>query len=222
MKVAPLGIAQLGIAPTSHTLAGETVQLLRSGALYWPAESILFVADPHFGKAATFRARGVPVPVGTTAETLARLDASVEATGAKRIVVLGDFVHARLAAGIATLDTLVAWRARRAALGLAVVTGNHDRHAGRLPVDLGIERLAPGVRFGPFAALHEPAYPREGYGLAGHVHPVVALHDRTRSRLRVACFWETAGHIVLPAFGAFTGGAEIVPAPGDRVWVVDR
>ena len=68
------------------TLQGEAVQLLPDPALWWPAQHTLCVADVHLGKAATFRARGVPVPLGTTRGTLARLDAALAASAAGGIV----------------------------------------------------------------------------------------------------------------------------------------
>ena len=69
--------------------------LLGERAVYWERARTLLVADPHFGKAAAFRAAGVLVPRGTTGETLSRLDAALDRTRAERIVFLGDFLHAR-------------------------------------------------------------------------------------------------------------------------------
>ncbi|HWJ95785.1 MAG TPA: metallophosphoesterase, partial [Telluria sp.] len=111
-------------------VAGEEVLLLPQKALYWPRERLLVVADIHFGKAAAFRSLGVPVPHGTTAENLAALDALVERHGARGIVFLGDFLHAKAAHAPATQRSLLAWRERHPALDLLLVRGNHDRHAG--------------------------------------------------------------------------------------------
>ena len=77
-------------------IAGEQLVLLPERAAYWRRVQTLLVADPHFGKAAAFRAAGVPVPRGTTTGSLARLDAALARTGATRIVFLGDFLHARV------------------------------------------------------------------------------------------------------------------------------
>src|SRR4051812_6702373 len=71
------------------TLAGEAVELLPQRALYWPAQQTLFVADVHLGKAAAFRAGGVPIPRGTTANDLDRLSMLITVTGARRLIVLG-------------------------------------------------------------------------------------------------------------------------------------
>src|SRR5512140_483642 len=75
-------------------LCNERVQLLAQRALFWPRERALFVADVHLGKAASFRAGGVPVPRGSTASDLERLSVLVARTGAQRLAVLGDFLHA--------------------------------------------------------------------------------------------------------------------------------
>src|SRR6185436_13839134 len=71
------------------SVAGEQLRLLGERAVFWERVRTLFVADPHFGKAAAFRAAGVLVPRGTTGETLSRLDAALDRTGAERIVFLG-------------------------------------------------------------------------------------------------------------------------------------
>ena len=76
------------------TLAGEPVHLLAGHALWWPAGATVFVADVHLGKAATFRARGIPVPGGTTQDNLARLTALLHGLPARRLVVLGDHYRA--------------------------------------------------------------------------------------------------------------------------------
>jgi DNA ligase-associated metallophosphoesterase len=201
-------------------LAGERVVLLGERALFWPAASLLLVADPHWGKAAAFRAAGLPVPGGTTTEGLARLTRALERTGAGRLVFLGDLLHAREGRAPRTLAAARAWRERHPRVEMALVRGNHDRRAGDPPPELGIEpRDAPWV-LPPFVLAHHPAASPAGYVLAGHVHPSVTLRGRGRQRKRLPCFHLGARVGVLPAFGAFTGTADVLPLPGDRVFVV--
>ena len=76
-------------------LRGESLVLLPERAMYWPAMEALFIADPHWGKAATFRAYGIPVPSGTTDEGIARLDRLAQRTCARQIIFLGDLLHAK-------------------------------------------------------------------------------------------------------------------------------
>jgi DNA ligase-associated metallophosphoesterase len=206
-------------------LAGSVVRLLAQRALWWPAERTLFVADVHLGKAETFRALGVPVPAGPTEATLRRLAALVDDTAARRLVVLGDLLHARVAQQSATLGALRAWRRERAALHFTLVRGNHDDRAGDPPADLGIEVVDAPSRLGPFALCHEPEPTPDpcapaGYRLAGHRHPAVRLRGRAGDRARLPCFQVGPGQAVLPAFGEFTGAADVVPAPRERLFAI--
>ncbi|HVR50148.1 MAG TPA: ligase-associated DNA damage response endonuclease PdeM [Pseudorhodoferax sp.] len=196
--------------------AGEPLVLLPERALWWPARRTLLVADLHLGKAAAFRAAGQPVPAGTTRRNLARLDGLIAQHGAQALVVLGDFLHAEAARTPALLDALAAWRARHAALAITLVRGNHDRHAGDPPPDLGIAVVDEPLLLGPFACCHHPQPHATHCVLAGHLHPVCVLQGPGRDRLRLPCFVEQAGQAWLPAFGEFTGGWRVDAAPGRR------
>src|SRR5215212_9326580 len=151
------------------TIAGEQVYLLNERALYWPGASTLVVADLHWGKAATFRSVGIPIP--TTSDDLARLDSALQRTQARRMVVLGDLFHAK-AGRVAshTLAELRRWRSLAAPVEILLVRGNHDRHAGDPPADLRINCINAPAFVPPFIFRHEPAVSDGGYGLAGHVH----------------------------------------------------
>ena len=137
-------------------LQGEAVTLLPERAVYWPRAAALIIADPHFGKAAAFRAGGIPVPGGTTAAMLARLGAALDRTSARRLVVLGDLLHARAGRAAHTLDQVAAWRAARPELDITLVRGNHDTRAGDPPADWGVECLDAPVSEPPFVWLHQP------------------------------------------------------------------
>ncbi|NHZ40771.1 ligase-associated DNA damage response endonuclease PdeM [Massilia aquatica] len=199
-------------------LADETVLLLPEKALYWPARRMLVIADIHFGKAAAFRAQGVPVPRGTTSENLDALDALMAAHPTREIVFLGDFLHARAAHASATLAAMQAWRARHPDLVLTLVRGNHDKHAGDPAASLSIGMVDEPHMVGPFAFCHHPDIAAAGYVLAGHVHPVYRLSTRLDS-LRLPCFLIGPTRMVLPSFGAFTGGFAITPSTGEHVCV---
>src|SRR5688500_15648456 len=135
----------------SLTLAGEQGCLMSERALYWPGTSTLVVADLHWGKASTFRAVGIPIPIGTTSDDLARLDSALIRTGARRMVVLGDLFHAK-AGRIAslTLAELRRWRSMAAPVEILLVRGNHDRHSGDPPNDLHINCVNSPAFVPPF------------------------------------------------------------------------
>lgn len=199
-------------APCTVHWAGEQLHLLPERALWWPAGGVLFIADLHLGKAATYRALGQPVPGGTTLENLARLDQLIAQHAPHRIVFLGDFLHAARARTV--LAAVEAWRVRHAAIAMTLVRGNHDSRAGDPPASLAIDVVDEPWLLGPFACCHHPQTHPTHFVLAGHVHPVCRLHGRGRDSLRLPCFVSEAGQAILPAFGEFTGGWHVEAAPG--------
>ncbi|MGC4062924.1 MAG: ligase-associated DNA damage response endonuclease PdeM [Aquabacterium sp.] len=236
--------------PGDHVLewAGRhrqlTLHLTPERAAYWPAERTLFVADMHLGKAAVFRARGLPVPQGTTTATLARLSAVIERVEARCLVVLGDFLHAKESHAPATMRALQAWRSRHADVACHVVRGNHDRHAGDVASALGFTPMREPYIRSALIGVHEAheAWPHLMHGdpldtlvLTGHTHPVAELRGRV-DRLRLPCYHltqnlkqnltqnlsqGTAHVLTLPAFGAFTGGHPVdLGEPGSSVFVI--
>jgi uncharacterized protein len=203
------------------TLAGVAAELRADRSLFLPDVRTLIVADVHWGKAATFRALGVPVPHGTTRAGLDRLEAALRDTGATQLLVLGDLFHARAGMQPGTLDTIASWRAARRDLAITLVRGNHDLHAGDPPASLAISCVDAPFPFGPFALHHHPAETSaDGYALAGHVHPVVQLRGRGRQKLTLPCFAFGATGGLLPAFGEFTGGGVIEPDAYPRTFVI--
>lgn len=199
-------------------VAGETLLLLPEKAVYWPRERMLIIADIHFGKAAAFRALGVPVPRGTTSENLAGLDALVARHEARQVAFLGDFLHARAAHASSTQLAMLAWRGRHPGLGLILVRGNHDLHAGDPAEALGIALVDEPHAIGPFSFCHHPDLDAPGYALGGHVHPVYVLATRFDA-LRLPCFVVGEDRMILPSFGSFTGGHAVKPGPGERIFV---
>lgn len=189
---------------------------------------MLLVADAHIGKAVSFRQLGVPVPQGTTSETLHRLTALLQALGAESLVFLGDFLHSARAHAPATQAAVLRWRARHALLAMTLVRGNHDHRAGDPPVALGFTVVdepwvlpTPRPHGGPGLALcHHPRPVPGQQVLAGHEHPCVHLGGRARDHLRLPCFHFRGEVGVLPAFGSFTGMHRIQRESGDRVFGV--
>ena len=201
-------------------VAGERLVLLPERAAYWARARTLLVADTHFGKAATFRAAGIPVPRGTTTASLARLDAALARTGAARIVFLGDFLHAREGREAETTRVVGEWRSRNAAIEMLLVRGNHDARAGDPGPEIDIACVNGPVVEPPFVFTHKPAVSDDGYVIAGHIHPGARLTGPGRERAWLPCFWVRERTAVLPVFGEFTGLGDIDVAPGDRIWLV--
>ncbi len=202
------------------TVGGQALTLLPEKAAFLPESHTLLVADAHIGKAVSFRQLGVPVPRGTTSETLGVLTTLVARLGVRRIVFLGDFLHSVRSHAASTMGAAAHWRSEHAALDLTLVRGNHDDRAGDPPAQLGFNVVDEPLHFGGLALCHHPDTVTAGYVLAGHIHPCVALAGRANDRLRLPCFWFGAQVGVLPAFGSFTGMHAVRPEPGDRVFGV--
>lgn len=178
------------------TLAGVRLRFLGTGALYWPDEGLLAVSDLHLGRSERFaRNAGALLPPYETQDTLKKLEAAIEATGARAVVCVGDsFDDARAAHA---LDPQARdWIARLMAGRRWIwVEGNHDPG----PIELGGTHMAE-LALGPLTFRHiaEPGAVGE---ISGHYHPKARLAGRARP-----CLLIDETRAILPAFGSYTGG----------------
>jgi DNA ligase-associated metallophosphoesterase len=196
------------------SFAGHALAALPQGALFWPARRALLVADLHFEKASWFARFGQMLPPYDSIATLTALAALVESTGATEIWCLGDSFHD--AAGCERLSP----HAQEMLRGLTAtrrwtwITGNHDiGMVDRCGGDVAAEALVDGL-----VLRHEALSAETRPELSGHFHPKLRVRVRGRSVSR-RCFVATATKLILPAFGALTGGLdaahpEIVRAVG--------
>lgn len=194
------------------------IQLLPEHAAWLPRHRALVTCDLHLGKSATFRVRGIPVPEGETAADLTRLETLVRRTGAERVLILGDLVHA--ADGLVS-GTVEALRAFLDACPAAVtlIEGNHDQRAGLRRLDLPLE-IVPSLEIDGATLIHDPTHlPHPGPAVCGHLHPSIRLPESPRRSTRVPCFHLGDQVLALPGFGSFTGTHPIRRQTGDRVFV---
>ena len=184
-------------------IAGERLMLCPGGALIWPARKLMAVADLHLEKGHHFATRGQFVPPYDSAETLDRLRRLLRSHRPERVVFLGDSFHratSRLAAADAQALAVLAQGLR-----ITWLLGNHDP---ALPPDLPGE-AAEVLEDGPLTFRHIPsARITQGVEIAGHLHPKAAMPTRAGHVTR-PCFVTSANRVLLPAFGAYTGGLEI-------------
>ncbi len=193
------------------------MELRPERALHWPEGGVLAVADLHWGKPESFHQHGIPLPPGVLEDDLARLSAALRATGARRLLLVGDLVHSLRSLTREVVTSVAAWRSGHD-VEMVLVRGNHDRRL-ELPPTWSMELVESHLDLGPFRFSHHPE-PAEGhYVWAGHIHPTVRL-DTGADRLRLPCFHLSAGVGVLPAFSAFTGGQDIRPRAGERLFAI--
>jgi DNA ligase-associated metallophosphoesterase len=197
-------------APAHLHLAGATIVMDPAGALYWPDEKLLVIADLHFEKGSSYAARRVFLPPYDTAATLMKLQELVSFYEPKRIVALGDSFHDVNASSRLVAQDRARIRALQTGRDWIWITGNHDPIApSGLDGDVVGELAIGAIRF-----RHEPREEADGAGeIAGHLHPVArvgGLRDiGLGGTVRRRCFVSDGRRCVLPAFGAYAGGLNL-------------
>ena len=186
------------------TLANVTVAADPAGALYWPDERLLVVADLHLEKGSAFATRGVLLPPYDTATTLARLADLVERYSPRLVIALGDSFHD--GGGPARMADIsrTALKALQRGRDWLWIAGNHDPD----PADGIGGDFAEVLALGALIFRHEPSPVRCDGEIAGHLHPIarVARHGRAVSR---RCFASDGRRLVMPALGAYAGGLNV-------------
>ena len=175
---------------------GETLHLLSSGGLYWPARKTLAVSDLHLGKSERLARRGGSLlPPYETQATLEKLDRDLEHTQAEMVICLGDsFDDLAALDGIEEASRL--WLARlMAGKSWTWITGNHDPG----PIEIGGTHR-DALKLTPFTFRHI-AEPGETAEISGHYHPKASLAGQSKP-----CFLADARRLILPAYGVYTGG----------------
>ena len=172
------------------------------GALYWPEHGLLAVADLHLEKGSSFASRGQLLPPYDTAATLARLARLIAHYAPRAVIALGDNFHdgggpARLAN-----SDRASLRAMQRGRDWIWLNGNHDPE----PADNIGGEFRASFTLGPLTFRHEPS--GAAGEIAGHLHPVARIAQRGRAVSR-RCFAADATRMVMPAFGAFTGGLNV-------------
>jgi uncharacterized protein len=222
-----------GRRPLSLEWAGQLWWADPGGALWWPAQGTLLLADLHLGKVGHFRKAGVPLPQSAMGRDTRHLDELIWAYKPDNLLVLGDLFHSYYNL---ELEHFRLWRRRHSRLGLQLIRGNHDMLEPAVLRDLGIEDLGNNARRGMLQLVHDAGlgtgasgqgqWPEAGAGeengfvLSGHIHPGVKLRGPGRQSLVLPCFWFGERHAVLPAFGAWSGLGIVSPSRSDRVLAI--
>jgi hypothetical protein len=183
---------------------GEELVLDSLGALWWPGEQALLFADLHFEKGSAYARGGQLLPPYDTRTTLKRMAALFDLYRPALAIALGDSFHDRDAAN--RLDEFE--RAQLAALGDRAdwiwIAGNHDP----IPPAWLKGQITEEVAIGGLTLRHEPSGAHEKGEIAGHLHPCKTVRMRGQS-LRRRCFASDGWRLVMPSFGAYTGGLDV-------------
>ncbi|ODN69113.1 ligase-associated DNA damage response endonuclease PdeM [Methylobrevis pamukkalensis] len=184
---------------------GARLALDPAGALVWPDERLLVVADLHFEKGSAAAVRGLFLPPYDTGLTLGILEALLARHRPERVIALGDSFHDRGADARLSAADRARIRALTAATDWTWVAGNHDPD----PAARRGGRAAEEIAVGPLLFRHAPAAGGEAGEVAGHLHPAARVVVRGRS-LRRRAFACDGRRLILPAIGAFTGGLNVL------------
>ena len=197
----------LSFAP-SFEFNGEEFALTRGLALYWPRERALLVADLHLEKASFYAKHGQMLPPYDSRETLGRLALAIRETGARRVFTLGDNFHDSAGAGRLEPHAAGMLAALTRATDWVWITGNHDSAMEALAGGMLAEELEVAGMLLRHQAMPGETRPE----LSGHFHPKFKLNRSGRSISRPCVVASTdgngGGRMILPAFGAFTGGMD--------------
>jgi uncharacterized protein len=189
-----------------HVIAVAAATLIAdpAGALYWPDERLLVVADLHLEKGSAFAKRGVLLPPYDTATTLGRLARLMEHYAPRVLIALGDSFHDDHGpVRMSDLDRIKLKGLQRGR-DWVWIAGNHDPD---LPPDIG-GRFADVLAFGALTFRHEPSESMPDGEIAGHLHPVARVAQRGRAVSR-RCFAGDGRRLIMPAFGAYAGGLNV-------------
>ena len=207
------------------SICGKVFQADMSGALYWPAEDALIVADLHLEKGSSYARRGQMLPPYDTRETLQRLAEVIDRYDAATVIALGDSLHDEEACKRIGLEEHEILQIMQEDRDWIWVTGNHDPKIG----DRLGGTVTGAIEVEGIMLRHEPRRGHVTHEIAGHMHPAARLcmHGYT---FRRPCFVGNGRRLVMPAFGTYTGGLNILdPAfeplfdnDGLRVWMLGQ
>lgn len=201
---AMLARAESVVSPLATViLAGAELVLDPSGALLWPDERLMVVADLHLEKGSAFARRGQMLPPYDSIDTLKRLGAAIAVHQPRLVIALGDSLHDRWAVERMADPVREEIRSIQAGRTFVWIAGNHDP----MPTDLGGEGTA-ALTHGPLLFRHEPSEGPAPGEVCGHLHPAARIALRGRG-VRRRCFVTDGSRMVLPAFGAYAGGLSV-------------
>lgn len=203
------------LSPVRSACAGLRVRINReacvmrcSGALWVVEHRTLIASDLHLEKGSAFAARGQLLPPYDSPATLTKLEAEVAALNPARVVLLGDSFHDTKAIGRMTADDRARIDCLAAGRDWVWLEGNHDLKALAGALDDLPGRVVETMTVGALTLIHEPQPGDRPGEIAGHLHPAARVSRYGRG-VRRPCFVTDGRRLVMPAFGAFTGGLDV-------------
>ena len=194
------------------------LRLCPEKAIFLPQSGSLLVADTHLGKSEHFRKNGIGIPLGSSDETLHRLEQTIRRYEVRQVYFLGDLFHSSINEAWTSFHE---WMEGMARQQFVLIKGNHDILPSYL-YERSRLKVWPSLLLENLVLTHEPITPKDKdtLNIHGHIHPGYTLKGKARQRITLPCFLWHEQQLTLPAFGAFTGLAPIIPQKQDQIFVV--
>lgn len=210
-KILPQGIA-------AHDIASERFWLMPQKVAYLPDHEILIISDVHIGKITHFRKHGIGIPGKALQDNFDRIRILLDSLDIQKVIFLGDLFHSDMNKEWMMLEKMLD---DYSDIEFVLIMGNHDILDSSIYQSSALQTMYQ-YELNQIIFTHEPlsSIPDDKYNIYGHIHPAVRLAGRGKASLRLACFLISERHMIMPAFGTFTGMHNIKPLPQDEVYVI--
>ncbi len=188
---------------------GSTEVILSSKRAVFLCQSrSLVLSDLHLGKSASFRARGLGLPEGTTKDDLEKMSSLIDEFDPQELLIAGDLIHSFDSLSPSITKMFQEWLDSHPKLRVKLTLGNHDK---RTPFEFQDLEILTKTSANGIVIAHDPSdLPQFQYGISGHLHPSILLRDRWNGPLKCKGFLIRNGyHLILPSFSDFTGTTPI-------------
>ncbi|WP_291120471.1 ligase-associated DNA damage response endonuclease PdeM [Empedobacter sp. UBA7248] len=180
----------------------QNLVLTNQRALFWKETETLVLSDLHLGKTAHFRKNGIALPSEIIEKDLKRLSDLTIHFQPKKMIVVGDFVHA---GKNSEFNLFAEWKSQFSDLKIILIKGNHDRIAKEKLIDIGVTEVCEIYEEEHFIFSHEKVGSQEKFVISGHLHPGIRMKTPVGRFVKFPCYIVSNFQLILPAFNSFTG-----------------
>jgi DNA ligase-associated metallophosphoesterase len=189
-------------------------------AIWYESEKMLIISDLHAGKTQHFRKNGIPIPMGSLQTDLQQIEQLINYYKPGTLCITGDFFHSDFNK---EFYEIVEWRKKQVNLEIVIIKGNHDILDDRKYENIDIQVVKKSLKINELVLTHiyqEEDYKEDVLVISGHIHPRITLRTSSRQYIKMQCYLLRNNHLLMPAFGSFTGGYNMDIMKGDRVFAI--
>jgi uncharacterized protein len=183
-------------------LCGKSFIADSTGALYWPAERTLIVADLHLEKGSYLTEDGVMLPPYDTRSAFEKLEEALDRYEPARVIAVGDSFCGGASLSAPDVDWLKDLIEDREWFW---VVGESQQ-----PIpDLTGAVTCPLYTLGGVKFRYEPVRAPVGHEIAGRMHPIARVSEYGLIN-RARCFVSNGMRMILPSVGAYSAGKNVL------------